>query len=523
MDKYVFLYWVGNEYKLIKILRDIIYRHSDNGNNFKVILLTPQNIKGYIEDIPDITKLIPAHQADVARVFAIEKYGGIWLDSDTLVMDNLQRLFDIFKTKDGFFIKENNQYICNGVFGSRKNTPLMKRWKEIIINSLKDIDSLEWTTLGSSILKTLYSENYFKKYIIFNGLDNMYPINWDKIPDIFLDEPISSYKKLIREFQPLIILVNTVYKKCEKLSIENILNMHNPLGYLLRSSLPKINMFIADSENFGDAISHIFYSKLSFNFVNKVNLDFTNDSYLTTGSHLRLCKSNHIVMGSGFISENDDLGKGDWDNYTNKVYTKPKQILFVRGPLTRNKLLNMGIDCPEKYGDPLLIFPLIQWPSKNPTYKIGLIPHYIDKNNINFIKFKNKLDKSHSVKVINILTGTNYESFIDDICSCEYIITSSLHGVILGIAYKRKTIFTEFSDKVIGNRFKFNDFLASLGVSYSYPSYNDENILSYTINVKNNNLIDIGTTIIRECPFITLQRKDFLIKLWNDYVKTYSF
>lgn len=57
---------------------------------------------------------------------------------------------------------------------------------------------------------------------------------------------------------------------------------------------------------------------------------------------------NTIVWGSGCLDSNDPL----WKNIN-----KPKQVLAVRGPLTRDVLLKNSIDCPEIYGDPALLFP----------------------------------------------------------------------------------------------------------------------------------------------------------------------
>ena len=92
----VFLYWIGKEYKLISILRHLIYLHSTNGIGYNVILITHENVRDYIKDIPTyFYNLCPAHQADYVRVNVICDYGGIWLDSDTLVMDSLDSLFNM--------------------------------------------------------------------------------------------------------------------------------------------------------------------------------------------------------------------------------------------------------------------------------------------------------------------------------------------------------------------------------------------------------------------------------------------
>ena len=42
------------------------------------------------------------------------------------------------------------------------------------------------------------------------------------------------------------------------------------------------------------------------------------------------------------------------------------------------------------------------------------------------------------------MVGENFKKLIDEINECKYIISSSLHGVIMGLIYK-KTIFLEFS------------------------------------------------------------------------------
>ena len=48
----IFIYWIGNEYKLIIILRKLIYLHSNNGQGYKVHFINQDNIKQYLNNIP---------------------------------------------------------------------------------------------------------------------------------------------------------------------------------------------------------------------------------------------------------------------------------------------------------------------------------------------------------------------------------------------------------------------------------------------------------------------------------------
>ena len=480
-------------------------------------MITDKNIHKYIKDIPDnFHSLCPAHQADFVRVSVICNYGGLWLDSDTIVLDKLDSLFEIIDKKDGFFIKENNRYYCNGVFGSKSNTQLMLQWKNKIYDIVFKKSNLKWSELGSVILNKL-SVDYMGDYEIFNGLDNMYPVNWPDCVKHFIDMPYDNYKNILRDYQPILILVNSVYKKLDDKTEKEILEGNMPINYFINKSYCNIPISINKyASNFGDCISDILFSYLSDHNLKTVPLLNDNTSYLTTGSHLRLCTENQIIIGSGFISDNDDLGKGDWNKYTNMVYKVPKKILSVRGKLTRDKLVKMGIECPEKYGDPLILFPLLYNPVVNIKKKIGIIPHYVDKNSSLLKKLILKLEKNNmSYKIININTDENYNKFIENIKSCEYIISSSLHGIIMGIVYFKKVLYMEFSDKVIGGMFKFNDFFSSLDIKYIKST---DDILKNYIVVNKDNLCKLGKDILDTLPFVSNYKKDKLKILWNEYV-----
>ena len=246
----IYLYWVGKEYKLITLLRNLIYLHSTNGTSYQTHLITDKNIGDYIKDIPDyFGKLCPAHQADFVRVNVICDYGGIWLDSDTIVVDSLDSLFDLIETKNGFFIQENIIHFINTIFGSRPNTPLMIEWKKRM-RKLLDINlgKIGWCDIGNTMLDDMYNKNanLYNNYEIFNGSDSLYPVIWNNCVTEFIDKPYDNYKTLIRKYQPLIVLVNSVYKNLESKTEKEILEGNMPLNYFINKSFENMKLIDYD-------------------------------------------------------------------------------------------------------------------------------------------------------------------------------------------------------------------------------------------------------------------------------------
>ena len=230
--RYVFTYWTGKKYKLIEILHKIMYKMSKKGKGYKFILLNEKNCHDYVDLPKNFDKLSPNHQSNILRVKLIKKYGGIWLDSDTLVLSNLDSLFDIINSsKSGFFVLENNKYLCDGVFGSKPNTKILNKWDEENTKILKKYDNnfnnINWTEFMDIIEK---NRNLIDNdYHIFKGLDNIYPVNWNNAVSEYIVKPYDNYKNIIRPYQPLLILVNSVYKEIENKGLQD--NM--PLKYFI--------------------------------------------------------------------------------------------------------------------------------------------------------------------------------------------------------------------------------------------------------------------------------------------------
>lgn len=239
--------------------------------------------------------------------------------------------------------------------------------------------------------------------------------------------------------------------------------------------------------NFGDILNVYLVEKLSKKKVLARNpSSFIGKHYLVIGSVLNQATKNSVIWGTGHMFDNASLKE------------KPKKVCAVRGPRTRALLLKNDIACPEIYGDPALLLPKLYNPTIEKKYKLGLIPHYADKQNP-WIK---SVAVSEQVKIIDIQNG-DVESFVDEVLECEHIISSSLHGVIVADAYKIPSMWVELSKKVAGNGFKFLDYFESVKRvpaegKLEFESAEIDEILAQF----NDYTIDIDLELLlKSCPF----------------------
>lgn len=250
------------------------------------------------------------------------------------------------------------------------------------------------------------------------------------------------------------------------------------------------------SNNWGDALNPVllqyFSGKRPFRITDyTVNLKNT-PIYTAIGSILQtpLLKNkniikNTIIWGTGFISE------------TGRLHGTPKKICAVRGPLTRQNILKTGIKCPEIYGDPALLYPKIYKPNLNKKYKLGIVPHFLDKDNDILKKFKDIPE----IKLVDIEGSIN--TVVDQICSCKYIASSSLHGIIAADAYGIPSVYLKLSHKVIGEGFKFRDYFGSVNRMDTEPLILSENTtVDSMCDDASNVKIDIDLDeLLDTCPF----------------------
>jgi len=205
--------------------------------------------------------------------------------------------------------------------------------------------------------------------------------------------------------------------------------------------------FFQKCKNWGDALNPYLFRKLTGSEVACcTDSDRSGGPHLlAVGSILHWANADSVVWGTGAIAADITLA------------CPPRQILAVRGPLTREICRRSGWDCPAIYGDPAVLMPEVYQPRRGSEHPLGVIPHYVDQNSAFIARCR-----ASGVKVIDV--SSEIESFVDQVVGCAGILSSSLHGLICADAYGVPSRWIRISDKVLGQGFKFRDYYASLGV-----------------------------------------------------------
>ena len=198
------------------------------------------------------------------------------------------------------------------------------------------------------------------------------------------------------------------------------------------------------------------------------------------------------IWGSGFGYDKPRKWYSFMYDWFHRNYHKT-DIRAVRGPETRRILMQMGISCPEIYGDPAVLMPLF-YSGKQPKRKLDyvLIPHYS--------KFEKYKDDPYARSTF----CKGYRQFIDSLLEARLVISSSLHGIVLAEAYGVPAVL--LSDTPTEDITKYKDWYYSTGRS------------SFTVANSVEQALEQGGTPVN-CHFIEQMQKNLLesfpVDLWN--------
>lgn len=214
----------------------------------------------------------------------------------------------------------------------------------------------------------------------------------------------------------------------------------------LVNSLNRLDLYYwksSDGVNFGDYLSSVIVTKMAADHGFFIDEELAAPKrLLAVGSILHFARDDNIIWGSGVN------GKVDPQLHT----FKRLDVRAVRGPLTRDFLRKRGITVPETYGDPALLLPV-------------LLPDRFKRNEFN-TKGTWIVPNLHDLTAVSGLRNVisplqRWSKVIDQIINAEFIISSSLHGLVIADAFGVPCRYVRLSQ--IENIFKYNDYAQGVG------------------------------------------------------------
>ena len=223
---------------------------------------------------------------------------------------------------------------------------------------------------------------------------------------------------------------------------KDVLNVSKILEAKFSNSNKRINAFWwSDILNFGDLFTPDIVKALGYIPIRE---SAQQSDIVGVGSILGAVPENYkgTILGSGIISPNTDK------RYPNAHFAA------ARGELTKQVL---GLSPKTPTGD-FGILASKMYGGKQKKYKVGLVPHYVDRFNPWVYRVKQRMGSDCLIIDVQDTPKTVSKK----ISQCEVVVSSSMHGIIVADSYNIPNVWIQLSDKVIGDGFKFHDYNSSI-------------------------------------------------------------
>ena len=288
-----------------------------------------------------------------------------------------------------------------------------------------------------------------------------------------------------------------------KLIYWNELNLGDLLSPYIISKLSGLRIIHKDFYRLGIKGQILLLFKFLIGKVSKKDffntLFFFEKNLIGVGSVLAWGNKRSVIWGSGFMNFDENFRGG--------------KLCAVRGKLTDEKLKKMGFNGCNIYGDPALLLPLLVSPSEIVLDEIAIIPHWSE-----FDFFEEEYGSKY--KILDLRTA-NIEEFVKELTSCSFILSSSLHGIILSHAYGIPALWIKYGD-IDTDGFKFYDYFSSVDIPIYEGICDYHNLLQqgfwkqlfieykkFSLPLKNIKLIQIE--LLKVAPFNLLPRYKLIL------------
>ena len=154
----------------IRLCRRIMRR---NCTSCTVRLVTPENVRDYLPDLPsavnDVSVLRKgrsepslAIKVGFIRAFLIERHGGVYLDSDCIVLRDPGFVFDLLESWDFVTMRRTSapgRHISIGFYGSKAGGVVISAYANALRTTLAKQTAFKWGDVGAGTITPIVNEH----------------------------------------------------------------------------------------------------------------------------------------------------------------------------------------------------------------------------------------------------------------------------------------------------------------------------------------------------------------------------
>tara|TARA_B100001093_G_scaffold478258_1_gene506257 strand:- start:2251 stop:3036 length:786 start_codon:yes stop_codon:yes gene_type:complete len=162
----VFQYWDSGFDGMPDFIKTI-YKHNFDiceKNNVRLVLITDENITDYITPHPRFKSLAHNHKSDMTRYYVLHKYGGFWLDTDVIIIKDLNILHNSICKYEAMIEPEcmwdgRIKLGCASLY-IKKQSKVSKFCVDYVNNILNTYGQLGWDNIGPVTIEKLYVKHF---------------------------------------------------------------------------------------------------------------------------------------------------------------------------------------------------------------------------------------------------------------------------------------------------------------------------------------------------------------------------
>ena len=163
------LYWESKNGKIPKNVHTLIQIFKKKLKNLTII--NDKTIYDYIDVVSTKKLKHIAQKADYYRAKILFTYGGIWIDIDTIMLDNIDYLYDRLLQSDKevcISVSElQNDNVCLQYLISKPNSQIFKLWYTEIEKYINDNISVSYAFFGNLLARIINNNNLIHTILPF--------------------------------------------------------------------------------------------------------------------------------------------------------------------------------------------------------------------------------------------------------------------------------------------------------------------------------------------------------------------